>query len=59
MAVTREKMIADVMQALEDSVAFMPEEKREETKRKILNGYYGMIINVPTDNEWLTNIKGY
>ena len=52
-------MIADVMQALEDSVAFMPEEKREETKRKILNGYYGIIINVPTDNEWLTNIKGY
>ena len=51
-------MIADVLQALDNSVAFMPEEKREETKRKILNSYYGMIINVAAGDEWLTNVKG-
>lgn len=57
MAVTREKMIADVLQALDNSVAFMPEEKREEAKRKILNGYYGMIINVAASDEIDAKLK--
>jgi len=46
MALTRDEMTKSVMQALEDSVQHIPEEKREEVKAKILGTWSGQMFNM-------------
>ena len=46
MAITREKMIADVVQAMEDSVAFLPEDRREAIKEKLWGSLSARMFNM-------------
>jgi hypothetical protein len=39
MIITRQQMVKDVLKCLEDSVADLPENKREEVKAVILNNW--------------------
>ena len=45
MAITREKMIADVIQAMEDCVAFLPEDRREAVKEKLWGVLSARVFN--------------
>jgi len=51
MAITREKMIADVVQAMEDSVAFLPEDRREAVKEKLWGSLSARMFNMGMRDE--------
>ena len=51
MAITREKMIADVVQAMEDSVAFLPEDRREAIKEKLWGSLSARMFNMGIRDE--------
>jgi alpha-acetolactate decarboxylase len=46
MALTKDEMTKSVMQALEDSVQHIPEEKREEVKARILGAWSGQMFSM-------------
>ena len=47
MILTRQQMVDSVLKALEDSVQHIPEEKREETKARILGAWAGQMFDMP------------
>jgi len=57
MAITREKMIADVMQAMEDSVAFLPEDRREAVKEKLWNALSTRMFSMGMRDETEVKLK--
>ena len=46
MILTRDEMVKRVIQALEDSVQHISEDKREEVKAKILGAWSGQMFNM-------------
>lgn len=46
MILTKDEMVKRVMQALEDSVKYIPEENREEVKAKILGTWSGQMFGM-------------
>jgi alpha-acetolactate decarboxylase len=51
MILTRDEMNKRVMQALENSVQHIPEEKREEIKAKILGTWSGQMFSMDIEEK--------
>jgi len=57
MAITRKQMIADVVQAMEDSVAFLPEDRREAVKEKLWGSLSARMFNMGMRDETETTLS--